>query len=105
MAFITYSILEHGVPRNDTTFSSDDTYVTVISTFPNAVGGSVQMAGLTAIKKLFNVIYEGPVAFNHHHHERKVPCQKIIVFEKKCPLKQSPVHGVLLTEKTPEETI
>lgn len=94
MAFRTYSLMVHGVPTSDETFNDADTYVAVISSSPNAIGISVQATGLAAIKKLFNVIYEGPVAFNHFHYERKHPSQKIIVFEKKCPPELNPAPDV-----------
>lgn len=111
MVFRTYSLLEYGVPMSDAAFSSKDTYVTVVSTYHNAVGASVQATGEKAIKRLFNIIYEGPVAFNHFHHERKSPSQKIIVFEKKptsevqCQPEQKSVPAVQLMGKIPAETI
>jgi len=105
MAFRSYSLLEHGIPTSDVKFNDTDTYVTVVSEQPAAVGIGVQAEGLRAIKKLFNVLYEGPLAYNHFHYERKHPSQKIIVFEKKCPPVLNPVPDVSPKAVTLGETI
>lgn len=108
MAFITYSLIRHGIPDNDSKFSEEDTYITVVSRSDRAVGGlSLQEEGEQAIRSLFNIVYESPVCYNHFHSERQTPSQILLIFEKKesCPQKQSLAHDVLNAEKTPEETI
>lgn len=105
MAFVTYSGLVHGVPESDAGFSEEDTYVTVISCYSSPVGGgSLQDETHKAIKKLFNVLYEGPPSFNHFHGERRTPSQILVIFEKKCQPGPNPAQDVLKMEKTPEET-
>jgi hypothetical protein len=90
MAFRTYSFYEHGVPTSDARFNPEDTYVSVISHHRSAIGAGIQQQGLLAIRRMFNVLYEGPIAYNHFHKERGEPCQQIIIFEKKCPQELSP---------------
>lgn len=101
MAFRTYSTLAHGIPLDDKKFNDVDTYVAVISVHNNAIGGrGLQAEAEKAIKSIFNIIYEGPVAFNHYHYDRKTPSQKIIIFEKKpCQQEQKPVPNASLMEK------
>jgi hypothetical protein len=107
MVFRTYSLYEHGIPTSDVKFSDKDTYIAVVSTYKVTLGQDKQSPGLKAIKELFNVLYEGPDAFNHFHSERNVPSQKIIIFEKKpaCPPEQKSALDVLPKAKTPGETI
>ena len=101
MAFRTYSTLVHGIPLDDKKFNDVDTYVAVFSVHNNAIGGpGVQAEAEKAIKRIFHIVYEGPVAFNHFHDERKTPSQKIIIFEKKpCQQEQKPVPNASLMEK------
>lgn len=101
MAFRTYSTLVHGIPLDDKKFNDVDTYVAVISVHNDAVGGpGLQAKAEKAIKRIFHIVYEGPVAFNHFHYERKTPSQKIIIFEKKpCQQEQKPVPNASLMEK------
>lgn len=101
MAFRTYSTLAHGIPLDDKKFNDVDTYVAVFSVYNNAIGGpGVQAEAEKAIKRIFHIVYEGPVAFNHFHDERKTPSQKIIIFEKKpCQQEQKPVPNASLMEK------
>ena len=101
MAFRTYSTLAHGIPLDDKKFNDVDTYVAVFSVHNNAIGGpGLQAKAEKAIKRIFHIVYEGPVAFNHFHDERKTPSQKIIIFEKKpCQQEQKPVPNASLMEK------
>lgn len=101
MAFRTYSTLAHGIPLDDKKFNDVDTYVAVFSVYNGVVGGpGLQAAAEKAIKRIFHIVYEGPVAFNHFHYERKTPSQKIIIFEKKpCQQEQKPVPNASLMEK------
>ena len=101
MAFRTYSTLAHGIPLDDKKFNDVDTYVAVISVYNNVIGGpDLQAEAENAIKRIFHIVYEGPVAFNHFHYERKTPSQKIIIFEKKpCQQEQKPVPNASLMEK------
>lgn len=102
MAFRSYSTMLDGVPTSDEAFSDKDTYLAV---FPTSSGyGGNQKTSCEAIKTLFNVIYEGPLAFNHYHGERTKPSQFLIIFEKKCPQELSPVLDASKTEETPEAT-
>lgn len=101
MAFRTYSTFAHGIPLDDKKFNDVDTYVAVFSVYNNVVGGpGLQAEAEKAIKRIFHIVYEGPVAFNHFHYERKTPSQKIIIFEKKpCQQEQKPVPNASLMEK------
>ena len=101
MAFRTYSTLAHGIPLDDKKFNDVDTYVAVFSVYNNVIGGpALPSEAEKAIKRIFHIVYEGPVAFNHFHYERKTPSQKIIIFEKKpCQQEQKPVPNASLMEK------
>lgn len=104
MAFRSYSTMLHGIPDGDTKFNVTDTYVAVFPDLKRYEKDSQYERSFNKIKELFNILYVGPLAFNHYHYERQVPSQFIVVFEKKCPA-PNPVQSALPTEVTPEATI
>lgn len=101
MAFVSWSFFMDGPIQDDKDFSEEHTYITVFGT---TFQSEAVKKCYRDIHSMFDVIYEGPLAFNHYHAERNRPSQRIIIFEKKCPQEPSRAPDVLPKEKTLEVT-
>lgn len=73
--------------------NEEDTYIA-------GIGSTNRLDMLDILRKNVNVLYESPLTLNFFHKERTEPSQRIIIFEKKCPVADTSTTKPVLDVET-----